>query len=114
MESGGGKSRTTGPQSAIRTCTTRGAGRVLKPHKFEHHSAVDSGEDMHTPYDQGKSFKYVLEVYVDDFMSLVIPTSMAQLKHVATAVMKGIHDVFPEDGDDVLKCISTAMLIRSY
>ena len=45
-------------------------------------------------------FKYILEVYVDDFMSLVIPTSPEQLKHVANAVMKGIHDVFPENEDD--------------
>ncbi len=37
---------------------------------------------------------YVLEVYVDDFMSLVVPTSYEQLQHVATAVMRGIHDVW--------------------
>jgi hypothetical protein len=49
---------------------------------------------------KGGSFKYVLEVYEDDFMSLVIPTSADQLRHVANAVMKGIHDVFPEDSDD--------------
>ena len=37
-------------------------------------------------------------------MSLVIPVSQSQLKHVAAAVMTGIHDVFPahedNDGDD--------------
>jgi hypothetical protein len=40
---------------------------------------------------------------VDDFMSIVIPTSRDHLDHVATAVMTGIHDVFPaniNDGDD--------------
>ncbi len=30
-------------------------------------------------------------------MSIVIPTSREQLKHVAAAVMTGIHDVFPAD-----------------
>ena len=72
----------------------------LAAHKFEHHSAADSGGEQQGLESKGGNFKYVLEVYVDDFMSLVIPTSVAQLKHVATAVMKGIHDVFPEDEDD--------------
>jgi hypothetical protein len=34
-------------------------------------------------------------VYVNDFMSLDIPTTREQLNHVATTVMTGIHDVFP-------------------
>jgi len=36
-------------------------------------------------------------------MSIVIPTSREHLNHVATAVMMGIHDVFPaniNNGDD--------------
>ena len=33
-------------------------------------------------------------------MSLVIPTTVTQLQHVATAIMQGIHDVFPEDAND--------------
>jgi hypothetical protein len=40
---------------------------------------------------------YALEVYVDNFMSIAIPTSREQLEHVATAIMTGIHDVFPAD-----------------
>ncbi len=46
---------------------------------------------------------YGLEVFVDNFMSLVIPMSREQLDRVATAVMTGIHDVFPTniiDGND--------------
>ena len=31
-------------------------------------------------------FLYMVEVYIDDFMSLVIPVSQEQLQHVATAV----------------------------
>ena len=42
-----------------------------------------------------KSFRYFLDVYVDDFIPLAIATSQQQLAHVASAVMKGIHDVFP-------------------
>ena len=52
----------------------------------------------------GQPFRTMLEVYVDDFMSLVIPVSKSQLKHTADAVMMGIHDIFPandlNDGDD--------------
>ncbi len=40
---------------------------------------------------------YALEVYVNDFMSIVIPTLREQLEHVTTAVMTGIHNVFPAD-----------------
>jgi hypothetical protein len=40
-------------------------------------------------------FFYALEVYVDNLMSIVIPTFREQLEYVAMAVMTGIHDVFP-------------------
>ena len=33
-------------------------------------------------------------------MSLVIPVSREQLRHVANAMMHGIHDVFPPDDND--------------
>jgi hypothetical protein len=39
-------------------------------------------------------FFYALEVYVDDFMSIVIPTSREQLEHVATAIMMGLQRIF--------------------
>jgi hypothetical protein len=41
--------------------------------------------------------KYFIDVYVDDFIPMAIATSQEQLKHVATAVMQGIHDVFPSN-----------------
>ena len=73
----------------------------LADHKFVEHTTVAEREDWKIGAMEGNGkFKYILEVYVDDFMSLVIPTSAAQLRHVANAVMKGIHDVFPEDDDD--------------
>jgi hypothetical protein len=45
--------------------------------------------------EQSTGFVYMAEVYVDNFMSLVIPMSKAQLCHAATAMMIGIHNVFP-------------------
>ena len=50
--------------------------------------------------------------YVDDFMSLVIPVSRDQLRHVATAVMTGIHDVFPPDPGDGNDPISEKKLAK--
>jgi hypothetical protein len=49
---------------------------------------------------------------VDDFMSLVIPISQEQLRHVTTAVMTGIHDVFPPDNDDSNDPISEKKMIK--
>ena len=49
---------------------------------------------------ESKGFGYMVEVYVNNFMSLVIPVSREQLRHVANAIMHGIHDVFPPDEDD--------------
>jgi len=45
-------------------------------------------------------------------MSLVIPTAEGQLRHVANVVMKGIHDVFPEEDDDQSDPISLKKLIK--
>ncbi len=42
----------------------------------------------------------MLEVYVDDFVNPVIPASQEHLRHMANAIMEGIHDVFPPDQDD--------------
>ena len=70
----------------------------FRPHKFEGYTHTQQQELLKGQ--SGGAFKYLLEVYVDDFMSLVIPTAEGQLRHVANAVMRGIHDVFPADDDD--------------
>ncbi len=74
---------------------------LLPSHKFEHY-AVDSPDytDLLETAIESKGFGYMVEVYVDNFMSLVIPVSREQLSHVANAIMHGIHDVFPPDEDD--------------
>jgi hypothetical protein len=85
----------------------------LPPHKFEKYIVgnVDYNTlpNTSTPL---KGFLYMVEVYVDDFMNLVIPVSQEQLRHVATAVMTGIHDVFPPDADDSNDPISKKKLLK--
>jgi hypothetical protein len=73
----------------------------LPQHKFVKYTISDPEYDA-LPESQksNKGYVYMLEVYVDDFMSLIIPVSQEQIRHVATAVMTGIHDVFPPDDDD--------------
>ena len=39
--------------------------------------------------------RYLMEVYVDDFIDIVIPVCQQDLDHIAIATMTGIHDVFP-------------------
>ena len=74
---------------------------LLPAHKFTHYTQGDDkatllpGEE--TGVHPGRGLRYSVEVYVDDFMSIVIPTPKAQLDHVANAIMRGIHDVFPAD-----------------
>ena len=57
-------------------------------------------------------FWYALEVYVDDFISIVIPRSQEQLRHVANAIMEGIHDIFLPDNDDANDPLSEKKLLK--
>jgi hypothetical protein len=70
----------------------------LAPHKLE--KFVIGAPDYKTLPEVGDPqlrFAYMVEVYVDNFTSLVIPVSREQLCHVANAIMHGIHDVFPPE-----------------
>jgi hypothetical protein len=70
----------------------------LPPHKFTHYVIGNRAyEDLPERDETGNLFQYLLEVYVDDYISLIIPTSHKQLCHVSTSTMMGIHDVFPAD-----------------
>jgi len=85
----------------------------LPTHKFEKYAAGNN--DYATLPDSTATktgFLYMVEVYIDDFMSLVIPVSQEQLRHVATAVMTGIHDVFPADDVNSNNSISEKKLIK--
>jgi len=84
----------------------------LPHHKFAKHvKGAKEFDELPTTSKNGKLF-YALEVYVDDFMSVVIPTSQKQLEHVATAIMTGIHDVFPADIVDSNDPISEKKLLK--
>jgi hypothetical protein len=84
---------------------------LLTPHKFEKF-VVGAPEYQALPeaWINPIRFAYMVEVYVDDFMSLVIPVSREQLCHIANAIMHGIHDVFAPDVEDSNNPISEKKL----
>jgi hypothetical protein len=74
---------------------------TLPPHKFTNYVTGNQAYDkLPERDDSGNSFRYLLEVYVYNFVSLVILTSHEQLCHVSTGTMAGIHDVFPANDVD--------------
>ncbi len=74
---------------------------ALQKHKFERYVIGDAEYNaLPESCSSSNGFLYTIEVYMDDFMSLVIPVSREQLRNVATVVMTGIRDVFPPAQDD--------------
>jgi hypothetical protein len=71
----------------------------LQEHKFTHYTRGDKEASRLPPMSESATqpLRYGLEVYANDFMSIVIPTSKAQLDHIVMAIMTGIHDVFPSN-----------------
>ncbi len=80
----------------------------LPPHRFLEKTCAE-GRETELGGDSGV-LRYLIEVYVDDFISFVVAPTEAQLRHVATAVMHGIHDVFPPDDDEERDPISVKKL----
>ncbi len=56
--------------------------------------------------------QYLIEVYVNNFMAIVIPTTQHDVTHVGRAVMHGIHDVFPADDNNMNDPISKNKLMK--
>ena len=69
---------------------------TLPPHKFTNYVTGNQAYgELPERDDARNNFQYLLKDYVDNFISLVIPTSCEQLYHVSMGTMTGIHDVFP-------------------
>jgi hypothetical protein len=64
-------------------------------HKIIHHAMDGPDLAQLPPTKPNNSFLYFVDVYVNDFIPLAIATLLKQLAHVMSAVMNGIHDVFP-------------------
>jgi hypothetical protein len=83
----------------------------LPSHKFTNYAIGNQAYNKLLEKDsKSNAFRYLLEVYVDNFVSLVIPTSREQLHHVSTGTMMRIYDVFPADVIDANDPISKKKL----
>ena len=84
----------------------------LPMHKFTKYTTT--GEDYKKlPLNkEGNRFGYMLGVDIDDYIALVVPKLQDQLDHMATAIFKGIHDIFPEDAKDSEDPISLKKLLE--
>ncbi len=71
---------------------------LLPRHKFEQWAGADFAQiNKNTPTQE---LHNVLEVYMDDYIATIIPTSKAQIIYVTRGILLGIHDVFPPSNDD--------------
>ena len=69
---------------------------ALEPHKFlPLTELVNDINDLPLSGADKDDWKFMLEVYMDDYIGLAIPTSRQQLQHYANSIMYGIHDIFP-------------------
>jgi hypothetical protein len=86
---------------------------TLPSHKFDDLVSVDDavGELPDTPT-TNEFMRYLVEVYVNNFMAIVIPTTQHDITHVSQAVMHGIHDVFLADDNNANEPISKNKLMK--
>ena len=56
--------------------------------------------------------RFVIEVYINDYINLAIARSKRDLDHIANATMHGIHSVFPANKDDSDGPISEKKMIK--
>ena len=85
---------------------------TLQDHKFVHHAMGNEAVQALPEKASGDDLKYFVDVYVDDYLAMAVATSQEQLRHVANAVMKGVHDVFTPDEDDSNDPLSLKKLVK--
>ena len=74
---------------------------TLENHKFIAHTEVhEDFQALPATCDTSVPFQYMIEAFVDDYMSIAVARRQQQLRHVANAIMHGINDMFPADDDN--------------
>ena len=72
---------------------------TLPDHKFLHLTNT-SNDFTKLPAIGLDRLSYIMEVYMDDYVTAAIASGQDHLNHLANATMHGIHDVFPENMDN--------------
>jgi hypothetical protein len=86
----------------------------ITDHKFLQHttSSAPYNTFLLEPTQERNELRYLIDVYVDDFIGLVIPTCQQHMDHVANGMMYAIHDVFPQEEDPSEDPISFKKLLQ--
>ncbi|KAL7465644.1 hypothetical protein ACHAXS_005969 [Conticribra weissflogii] len=72
----------------------------IPPHKFSAITETAPEFQLLPPTaPPGSKLRYVLEVYVNNYIALAMPVAQDQLRHVGQALMHRIHDVLPPNDD---------------
>ena len=69
----------------------------LHEHKFLALTQTNNAFGNLPPTSEDTNLKYIMEVYMDDYITAAVATEQRHLNHLANATMYGIHDVFPPD-----------------
>ena len=59
-----------------------------------------------------RPLKFMIEVYVDDYIHLAIARSKRDLNHISNSTMHGMHSVFPANNGDSEDPISEKKMIK--
>lgn len=73
---------------------------ILPLHKFIDNSIHNNHMQHLNNTDKATGFRYFVNVYIDDFIPMVIPTTQQQIQHVANTIMHGIHNIFTPMSND--------------
>ena len=60
--------------------------------------------------EHGERLRHLVEVYVDNFIACIIPTTKQHVEHVTRGILHGIHNIFPPSEDDSTDPISNRKL----
>ena len=87
----------------------------LAPHKFVNLMGVNPHFAELPQIDRsGDPFKYMLELYRDDYIELALPRSRDQLNHIANTIITGINYVFPPYKNDDEDAISLSIFRKRW
>ncbi len=78
----------------------------LPLHKFTPLTMVHDDVGQLADNTHNERLEFLLKVFMDDYIGLAIPTTLAQLRHFSDAVMYGIHDIFPPHIEPTMDPIS--------
>ena len=82
---------------------------ALPTHKFSHWARADKAP-VSAQMEHGEQLRHLVEVYVDNFIACIIPTTKQHVEHVTRGILHGIHNISPPSEVDSMDPISNRKL----